>query len=368
MALCHNCDEARIPYIGNGSQVLYDFPFEYNERGDIAVAFWNEEFILWQKQPGDIWTFENDTTIRFLEAPADNQIFIIYRCTDLTELAEFYPGTSIKAKDLNDNFFMLEKAIEEVRCEAHRGDNEANEKFWNKIPYKEVSVGTDPDVGETIYTTDRWVCTDEAIASTGAICDKIEEEIDILKVTKRDQQLGRWIQDLSDLDDDEHFATTAAITERLDPYFQDKKPLGSQPYEIPGKHWFNNDNVTSRYWDQENRVWVMDGIGGPPGPIGPTGSYSTIVSDTAPTRRLDNTPLKSGDVWFNSTTAELFIWYDDGQPPNSSRSQQWVQAVGGAGAQGPPGPEGKGAYNFIEPIAQSGDDVSFDINLLATLP
>ena len=32
MALCHNCDDVRIEYIGNGSQTDYTFPFEYNER------------------------------------------------------------------------------------------------------------------------------------------------------------------------------------------------------------------------------------------------------------------------------------------------------------------------------------------------
>ena len=66
----------------------------------------------------------------------------------------------------------------------------------------------------------------------------------------------------------------------------------------------------------------------------------------------------NGDVWFNSTNAELFVWYDDGQPPDSSRSKQWVQAIGGAGPQGPPGEPGISSYNFIEPITQNGNDVS----------
>ena len=230
----------------------------------------------------------------------------------------------------------------------------------------EVATGVEPDYGETIYSTDRWVCTDDAIASTGAICDKIEEEIDLTKVTEKDNREGRWIQDGS-LDDDDHFATTAAITDRLDPYFQDTLP-SQPPWRMPGKFWFDNDNTTSRLWDQDNQVWVRAGLGGPPGPTGPTGTYRTIVSDSAPTRRIDNTPLISGDVWFNSTNAELFVWYDDGQPPESSRSKQWVQAVGGAGAQGPEGPPGVSSYTFIAPIDLNGDEVSFDINLLQELP
>ena len=225
-----------------------------------------------------------------------------------------------------------------------------------------------PDYGETIYSTDRWVCTDDAIASTGAICDKIEEEIDLTKVTEADNREGRWLQNNSDLDDDDHFATTAAITDRLDPYFQDDLP-SQPPWRMPGKFWFDSDNTTSRVWDQENQSWNSDwSYPGPPGPSGPTGTYQTLVSDNAPTRRIDNTPLVNGDVWFNSTNAELFIWYDDGQPANSTRAKQWVQAIGGAGPQGPPGEPGISSYTFIAPIDLNGDEVSFDISLLQELP
>lgn len=368
MALCHNCNDTKTEYIGNGSQKDYTFGFEYFERGDIEVANWNEEFYVWEKVPNDDWVFLNDTEIRFNEAPENDQQFIIYRCTDLTPLpAEFYPGTAIKAQDLNDNFFVLKSAIEEARCETNRLGELAEEKYWNKVPYKDITQMPEPDVGETIYSTDRWVCTDDAIASTEAICDYVEGEIDILKVTKRDQQQGRWQQDVIPVDDDDHFATTAAISERLDPYFRSTKPAGLQDYEIPGKLWFNNDTVTSRYWDQENRVWIRNGLGGPPGPQGADGTYRTLVSDNPPTRRADNTSLLNGDVWFNSTNAQMFVWYDD-KNPNNARGKQWVQAIGGAGPQGPEGPPGQSSYNFIQPIAQDGNDVSFDINLLQPLP
>ena len=46
MALCHNCDDARIEYIGNGNQTDYTFPFEYNESKDVEVAFWNADYLV----------------------------------------------------------------------------------------------------------------------------------------------------------------------------------------------------------------------------------------------------------------------------------------------------------------------------------
>ena len=372
MALCHNCDDTRIEYIGNGTQGDYTFPFEYNERGDVGAAFWNEDYLVWEPVP-DGWVFLNDTTLRFDEAPESGQKFIIYRCTDLEPLpAEFYPGTPIKAKDLNDNFFVLKAAIEEAKCAIQRNDEKSEEKYWNKIPYEDVTAGIKPDVGETIYSTVEWKCTDEAVASTAAICDYVEDEIDALKVIEKDNYEGRWI-DGGGLDDDEHFATTAAITDRLDPFFQEELPPSPPPWRLPGKIWFDNDDVTSRVWDQENQTWVASGLSGPPGPVGPTGTYQTIVSDSAPTRRVDNSPLQNGDVWFRSTAAELYIWYDDGRPVGSSRSRQWVQAIGGAGPQGEqgiPGADGEMTLDnmtSILPIVIDKDDVNktaeFSINI-----
>ena len=62
MALCHNCDDVRIEYIGNGSQTDYTFPFEYNERKDVDVAFWHEDLKVWEKAIDERWVFLNDTT------------------------------------------------------------------------------------------------------------------------------------------------------------------------------------------------------------------------------------------------------------------------------------------------------------------
>ena len=332
---------------------------------DVAVAFFNADYQVWEPQPTG-WVFLNDTLLRFDEAPETDQKLIIYRCTDLTPLpAQFNPGFSIKAEDLNDNFFVLKSAIEEAKCGLDRLDEKAEGKYWNKIPYDDDADGTEPDVGETIRGADPWVCTDMAVATTAAICEKIDDEIELTKVVEEQQRTGRWIQD-NENDDDDHFATTAAITERLDPFYQESLPR-TRPYQIPGKLWFNNDTNIARVWDQENQTWVMSGLSGPPGPIGPTGTYSTIVSESAPSRRIDNSPLLNGDVWFNSSTAELYIWYDDGQPDNI-RGRQWVQAIGGAGEQGPPGTPGISAYNFIHPIVETSGDVSFDINFLQELP
>ena len=355
MALCHNCDDTRIEYIGNDIQTDYSFPFEYNKRDDVEVAKWNKNWLVWEPVSRDDWQFQNDTLIRFEEPPRDDQPFIIYRCTDLEPLpAEFHPGHSIKAQDLNDNFFVIKSAIEETRCAIARQDEKAEEKYWNKVPYSDIEEGVKPDVGETVFGKQPWESTDDAVASTEAIDLRIEEVIDETTVDYRDVTQGRWVHGDDTNDNDQKIASTAAISERSDPYFQDDRPAKPQ-WRTPGKLWFDSDKILSRVWDQHNRVWVKSGLSGPPGPPGSTGTYQTIVKDTAPLRRVDNTDLINGDVWFNSSTAELYVWYDDGKPGNSIRSKQWVQAQGGAGAKGEPG--GITQINGSNGVTTSGDTI-----------
>ena len=64
MALCHNCDEARDKYTGNGVQKEYEITFEYYDQDDVAVAFWNET-LVWEPVSNDAWTFQHETTYPF---------------------------------------------------------------------------------------------------------------------------------------------------------------------------------------------------------------------------------------------------------------------------------------------------------------
>ena len=291
MALCHNCDDVRDQYTGNGVQKEYLITFEYYNQDDVAVAFWNEESLVWEPVSNDDWVFQHETLIRFNNAPEYGQKFIIYRCTDLEPLpAEFYPGTPIKAKDLNDNFFVLKSSIEEVRCAVNRNDEKSEEKYWNKV--------------------------DNTI--------------------RYEQQVAGEAEALLD---DEHIFDAEAITARHDNYVQGNKPPELE-YEQPGKQWFDTDELKGFFWDPDVGAWVSygtSGPAGPPGPFGPPGKV--IISDSPPTEypAVDNQqarPLESGDQWFDSYRVLLYVYYVDTVGPG-----QWV-SVTKTGPQGPEGPAG----------------------------
>ena len=322
-----SCDKSQQKFIGDGAAVLFEFSFEYEKQTDVVVSLWDQATLRYV--PTTEYTFENATTIRFNTAPPANpdleENILIARVTNVAEMiAVFYPGSSIRAQDLNDDFEQLRMAIEEGQCGREELYDYINGFFWNK---------TD----ETIYTNDRWVADDNHVASTGAIDHHINDSILInwsnRAVTRQQQIEGNAIIN------DEHLFTTSAAAARHDTYHQASTPT-PVPVEQPGKQWFDTATLDNYYWDANAGAWVDMGNAGPAGPAGDFGPPGrVIVGDNPPTEYPavgDNQarPLESGDLWYNSILARLYIWYVD------NTGGQWV-SVSITGPQGPAGPDGQ---------------------------
>jgi hypothetical protein len=84
-------------YSGNGSNKLFSITFPYLETTDVDV------YLNGTLQTA--YSFANATTIEFVTAPANGATVLLKRSTDDAALqATFFPGSSIKASDLNDDF------------------------------------------------------------------------------------------------------------------------------------------------------------------------------------------------------------------------------------------------------------------------
>ena len=98
-------------YTGNGSTVLYSFTFPYLEVADIKVSL---DGTLTTE-----YTLANATTVQFNTAPANGVAVRIYRQTDDEALvAQFFPGSAIRAQDLNENFTQNLYVAQEVNNNA----------------------------------------------------------------------------------------------------------------------------------------------------------------------------------------------------------------------------------------------------------
>ena len=126
-------------YTGDGSTTNYSFTFEYIKQADVKVTL--------AAAATTAFTFANATTLSFTTAPANGAAIRIYRDTDITTLnATFFPGSAIKAEDLNNNFTQTHFATQET-------DNEVSESNV---------------IATTAKTTADTALTDSAAAVTSA--------------------------------------------------------------------------------------------------------------------------------------------------------------------------------------------------------
>jgi hypothetical protein len=87
-------------YTGNGSNKLFSITFPYIDTTDVDV-YLNGVLQTVTTQ----YTFANATTVEFVAAPGAGTTVLLNRSSDDTTLqATFFPGSSIKSADLNDNF------------------------------------------------------------------------------------------------------------------------------------------------------------------------------------------------------------------------------------------------------------------------
>ena len=291
--MANECESVQIKYTGDGTTVLYTFPFTYLSYQDIVVFLYNEGTETWENQQ-DKFIFANATTVEFLTpppAPTDPEIKNIWitRNTNIEQmLVTFYPGSSIRAQDLNDDFDQIRLKQEEIGCQFKTFEEEIKDDVVLK-----------------------------------------EELFD-----RPDQESGKW----SSTGDQEYVATSGAIAARHDAYVQDTVPA-KPAYEQPGKGWHNTGKMWDSHWDPSADKWVAyvntgpRGVQGPQGiqgPVGPPGEGVQVIGSVPNFSDLP-TDLGVDDLqfWYVETENILYFW-------NGSR---WDNA----GAPGGTGPQGDAA-------------------------
>lgn len=106
-------------YTGDNSTVLFSFTFPYLQESDVKVSL-NGTLTT-------AYSLANATTVQFNTAPASGVAIRIYRDTENeTPRAAFYPGSVIRAQDLNNNFDQVLYVTQESDNEAAAATSIAN--------------------------------------------------------------------------------------------------------------------------------------------------------------------------------------------------------------------------------------------------
>lgn len=102
-------------YTGDGSTVLFSFTFPYIDSTHVKVSLDGTDTTA--------YSLANATTVEMDVAPANGVDVRVYRSTDDTALtATFYPGSSIRAADLNDDLEQVLFIAQETRAYAASTD------------------------------------------------------------------------------------------------------------------------------------------------------------------------------------------------------------------------------------------------------
>tara|TARA_R110002050_G_scaffold123943_2_gene242856 strand:+ start:4720 stop:5418 length:699 start_codon:yes stop_codon:yes gene_type:complete len=104
---------------GDGVTKEFSFSFTYLNPTEVQVSLFDGTSYVTQTVSVD-YSFTNATTIKFDVAPIVGVENIrIRRVTNISQLpAYFYPGSTIRAKDLNGDFEAIQQAIEEGQCKS----------------------------------------------------------------------------------------------------------------------------------------------------------------------------------------------------------------------------------------------------------
>ena len=281
-------------YTGDGTTTLFTFPFEYITTDDVKVSLNDVETTA--------YTYANATTIQMNSAPAVDVRVRIFRSTNVDTLkATFSSGSSIRAKDLNDNFQQNNFAVEEIR--NYTWDNEVDtihsDETWSSSDTKVATTAALDaqfwdQTADTIQSTENFENTDNKIMTAAAIDDRIDhvitndigtdgtgitvtddgdgtitlgladDSIDFSKI-KNDDIITYAEQEQSSVNPaDTNIFTANAAARRFDCIVQTSTPTGST-WET-GKMWVQNDSDrTVHIWD--GTQWL---------PIASGGAFTTL--------------------------------------------------------------------------------------------
>jgi hypothetical protein len=155
-------------FTGDGSTTNYSFTFEYLEQDEVKVTL--------DGTATTAFTFANATTLSFTSAPANGVDIFIFRDTNIdTVKATFFPGSAIKAEDLNDNFTQNNFAVQELVAKVF--DTET----------------------ETIHSNETWVSNDLQISTTAAQDGRFPALVQTSTPTGTNYPTGKmWLQNDAD--------------------------------------------------------------------------------------------------------------------------------------------------------------------------
>ena len=316
----------QVAYTGDGSTTQYTIPFTYIDQSEVIVEV--------NRSATTDFTFSNATTIQLNTAPANGVLVLITRNTDIdTTKIIYYPGSAIRAEDLNDNFDQSRLSVQEWRDQKI--------PYYNAVFPDRVDMGNNPIINvedptndqdaatknyvknyvedntwnltdETLQAGETWVSSDAYIATSQSIDQRIDTKID----TAITNDIGTDGTGITVTDDGDGTITLGIGSNSVD--FD----------RIKTSDVFQTSEYSDTWTDEDDKLATAGSI---------AKRHDLTISTSAPSN------VQLGKLWFNSTVgvSSLNMWdgsnwkvITSGTPyiPQGTTIVRYVDAVNGSDA------------------------------------
>ena len=257
-------------YTGNGSNKLFSITFPYLDTADIDV-YLNSTLQTVTTQ----YSFANATTIEFVTAPANGAAVRIDRSTDDSALAAtFFPGSSIKAADLNADFDQTLYVVQEINNKAVKLDDPlyANKTYIDNADALKVAKAGDTMSGALAMGTNKITGLGNPTNAQDAATKTYVDAADALKVAKAGDTMsgnlamgGNKVTGLGTPSASADAVTKGYVdgyinTSYLGPYAADPTTRPGGAALQTGDIYFNTAQNILKAWT--GTVWVISAAGG----------------------------------------------------------------------------------------------------------
>ena len=257
-------------YTGNGSNKLFSITFPYLDTADIDV-YLNSTLQTVTTQ----YSFANATTIEFVAAPANGAAVRIDRSTDDSALAAtFFPGSSIKAADLNADFDQTLYVVQEINNKAVKNDDPlyANKTYIDNADALKVAKAGDTMSGALAMGTNKITGLGNPTNAQDATTKTYVDAADALKVAKAGDTMsgnlamgGNKVTGLGTPSASADAVTKGYVdgyinTSYLGPYAADPTTRPGGAALQTGDIYFNTAQNILKAWT--GTVWVISAAGG----------------------------------------------------------------------------------------------------------